>query len=119
MPLPAYSLEILKTAKMLPRIGDADLIFPGLLGKPLSDMTLAKALSSAGVRNATVHGMRSSFRDWAAEKTSFSGDVAEAALAHTIKNQVEAAYRRTNFLDKRRTLMHAWGVFLHESGLGD
>lgn len=119
VPLPAYSLEILKTAKMLPRIGDADLIFPGLLGKPLSDMTLAKALSSAGVRNATVHGMRSSFRDWAAEKTSFSGDVAEAALAHTIKNQVEAAYRRTNFLDKRRTLMHAWGVFLHESGLGD
>ena len=88
-----------------------DLVFPGQKPKlPLSDMTLLKVIRdmAAGV---TVHGFRSSFRDWAAEETSFPGEVAEAALAHTIPNKVEAAYRRTDFLAKRRAMMAEWGAF--------
>ncbi len=57
---------------------------------------------------ATPHGFRSSFRDWAAEKTSFAGEVAEAALAHAVTNKVEAAYRRTDYLEMRRILMSDW-----------
>ena len=59
----------------------------------------------------TVHGMRSAFRDWVSEETSFPGDVAEAALAHTIKNKVEAAYRRGDLFEKRRRLMDEWATF--------
>jgi len=59
-----------------------------------------------------VHGWRSTFRDWAAERTSVPGEVAEAALAHTIQNKVEAAYRRTKYLDKRRHLMDLWADYL-------
>lgn len=88
------------------------IIFPGLKGGPLSDMTIAKALKTAGYGDYTVHGFRSSFRDWAAEMTDTAGDVVEAALAHTIANRVEAAYRRTNYLEKRRTLMEAWGDYV-------
>ena len=88
-------------------------IFPGLKGQPLSDMTLAKALRLAGGDGATVHGMRSSFRDWVAEKMpTVPGDVAEAALAHAISNKTEAAYRRAKYLDQRRDLMVAWGNYL-------
>jgi integrase len=73
-------------------------------------MTLLKILRDmdAGV---TVHGFRSAFRDWVAERTDFPGEVAEAALAHAISNKVEAAYRRTDFLEKRRALMRDWGAF--------
>ena len=60
----------------------------------------------------TVHGFRSTFRDWAAEQTDFAGEVVETALAHTIPNKVEAAYRRTNFLEKRRMLMNEWANFI-------
>lgn len=60
---------------------------------------------------ATVHGFRSSFRDWMAEETDVPHEIAEAALAHTLENKVEAAYRRTDFLAKRRELMKAWGDF--------
>jgi integrase len=72
-------------------------------------MTLLKVLRDLK-EPFTVHGFRSAFRDWVAEQTSFSGEVAEAALAHTIPNKVEAAYRRTDFLEKRRKLMEAWGA---------
>lgn len=78
--------------------------------RPLSDMTLLKILRDAKL-DVTVHGFRSAFRDWVAEETSFPGEVAEAALAHTIPNKVEAAYRRTDFLEKRRALMAAWGSY--------
>ena len=60
---------------------------------------------------ATAHGFRSSFRDWAAETTSFSNEVAEMALAHTVKNRVEAAYRRGDLLEKRRDMMERWATF--------
>ena len=59
-------------------------------------------------RDITVHGFRSSFRDWAAEQTNFSREVAEAALAHAIQSRVEAAYRRSDLFEKRRLLMEKW-----------
>jgi len=76
-------------------------------------MTLTKALRDLGEK-ATVHGFRSSFRDWAAEQTDFPREIAEAALAHAVPDAVEAAYRRTDFFDKRREMMDAWGKFLEE-----
>ena len=75
-------------------------------------MTLAKVLKAAGHGDYTVHGFRSSFRDWAAEQTSTPGEIVEAALAHSIANRVEAAYRRTNYLEKRRALMDGWAGYL-------
>lgn len=88
-----------------------DVVFPGAKGRPLSDATLSKILRDKG-RPCTVHGFRSSFRDWVAETMAVPGEVAEAALAHAIPNKVEAAYRRTKYLDQRRTLMQAWANFL-------
>ena len=85
-----------------------ELVFPGTkMGKPLSDMTLTKICRDAEI-NAVPHGFRSSFRDWVSEETVFDGTVAEMALAHTIENKVEAAYRRGNLFEKRRALMTAW-----------
>lgn len=90
----------------------SDLIFPGRnVLRPMSDMTLLKVMRCAKLP-FTVHGFRSAFRDWAAEKTSFPGEVAEAALAHTVANRVEAAYRRTDYLDKRKVLMRDWADFV-------
>ena len=77
-----------------------------------SDMTMTKLLRNDGIAGATVHGFRSSFTDWAAEKTDFPKEVADKALAHKLSNQVEAAYRRTDFFDKRRDLMARWAEFL-------
>jgi len=72
-----------------------ELIFPGArAGKPMSDMTLAAVLSRMGHDDITVHGFRSTFRDWAAEQTNFAREVAEMALAHVVEDKVEAAYRR-------------------------
>jgi len=80
----------------------SDLIFPGQkVRKSLSDMTLLKVLEMMDVP-VTVHSFRSTFRDWCAEETQYPGEVAEAALAHTIQNKVEAAYRRTDFFEKRK-----------------
>ncbi len=73
-------------------------------------MTLLKILRDMELA-VTVHGFRSAFRDWVAEQTDYSGEIAEAALAHTVSNKVEAAYRRTDFLDKRRLLMRDWAAF--------
>ena len=73
-------------------------------------MTLTKVLRDAG-QSETTHGFRSSFPDWAAEQSNMAGEIAEAALAHAIPNKVEAAYRRTNYLEKPRELMGRWGRF--------
>lgn len=64
-------------------------------------------------RPAVPHGLRSTFRDWVAERTSFPGDLAEVALAHRVASAIEAAYRRGDQLDKRRAMMTAWADFLH------
>ena len=93
------------------RAADGALVFEGVKrAAPLSDMTLIKVLRDMGA-NCTVHGFRSSFRDWVSEVTNFPGEIAEAALAHAIENKTEAAYRRGNLLEKRRGMMDAWADF--------
>jgi integrase len=111
VPLSPAALDVFCRAAAL-RLAGSDLVFPGAIrGRPLSDMTLLKVLRDSG-RGVTVHGFRSAFRDWAAERTNVAGEVAEAALAHAVPNRVEAAYRRTDFLAKRRNLMDRWGAFV-------
>jgi len=83
------------------------LIFPGLKG-PLSDMALAMVMRKLGVVNATPHGFRSAFKDWAVDCTSFSDEISEEALAHTVGSKVRQAYRRGSAMEKRRLLMAAW-----------
>src|SRR6185312_6936082 len=84
-------------------------LFPGgKKGKPLSNMALLMLLRRMGRDDITPHGFRSTFRDWAAERTNFPGEVAEAALAHVVEDKVEAAYRRGDLFQKRRQLMDAW-----------
>jgi integrase len=76
----------------------------------MSDMALTKLLRDLGA-GVTAHGFRSSFRDWASEETAFPGEVAEMALAHSVADKTEAAYRRGDLLAKRRGLMDAWGSY--------
>jgi len=110
VPLSKAALSVLKRAEAY-REARSDLVFPGMRqGKPLSDMTLTKICRDMDV-DAVPHGFRSSFRDWVSEETDFDGAIAEMALAHTIANKVEAAYRRGKLLDKRRTLMDTWATY--------
>jgi integrase len=89
-----------------------DFVFPGeKAGRPLSGMSLEMVLRRMNIANATVHGFRSTFRDWAAECTNFPNEVCEAALAHVIENKAEAAYRRGDLFEKRRKLMDAWAAY--------
>ena len=89
-------------------------VFPGTLrNKPLSDMTLTKVLRDLG-RSETVHGFRSSFRDWVVERTSFQPEIAEVALAHVNSNKTEAAYLRSDQRERRRELMQAWAEFCND-----
>ena len=74
-------------------------------------MAMAKVLCRAGYPNITFNGFRSSFRDWAAEKTEFSNELVEMALAHVIGNKAEAAYRRGDMLERRQRLMTEWADF--------
>jgi integrase len=78
----------------------------------LSNMAMLTLLKRMDRTDITVHGFRSSFRDWAAETTDYSNETVEMALAHTIKNQAEAAYRRGDLYDKRTQLMRDWGDYL-------
>lgn len=110
------ALDVLTVAHSLRRTTRDALVFPGLASKGLSDMTLTKVLRTAIGGRWTVHGFRSSFRDWVAEQTDYRSEVAEAALAHTIPNKVEAAYRRTNYLELRIMLMADWAVYLKLPG---
>lgn len=111
VPLSPQAIELLQA---LPRFEPANnapaYVFPGTKGQALSDMTLTACLRRMKV-NATAHGFRSTFRDWAAETTSHPPEVAEMALAHVIGNQTEAAYRRGDLFAKRRALMDDWGRY--------
>ena len=69
-------------------------------------------LDSRSRRRAVPHGLRSSFRDWAAERSDYPREMAEIALAHTVGNEVERAYRRSDMLDRRREMMEAWAIFV-------
>lgn len=104
VPLSARAVEILEG---LPRLEDSNTVFPGRKG-PMSDMTLAAVLKRMGRDDLTQHGFRSTFRDWAAEMTSYPSEVAEMALAHTVADKVEAAYRRGDLFEKRRRIMDDW-----------
>lgn len=112
VPLSPQAIELLQA---LPHIDGTDLVFPGphRVGDPkaLSDMTLTAVMRRLGM-DAVPHGFRSTFRDWAAERTSYTADLAEMALAHTIGNKVEAAYRRGDLFTKRAHMMAAWATFI-------
>jgi integrase len=99
----------LAVAAAMPR--RSDFVFPARTGQALHDTMMNKILSSMGRRDVTVHGFRSTFRDWAAERTTFPAEVAEMALAHTVADKVEAAYRRGDLFAKRRQLAAAWGQY--------
>jgi integrase len=106
VPLSSRAVQILEGMQQL---GSA-YVFPGTRSDSLSSMAMAMLLRRMKV-DVTVHGYRSSFRDWAAECTGYSHEVAEMALAHTISNAVERAYRRGDLFDKRRQLMADWAAF--------
>lgn len=110
VPLSDAALLLLRALLPAKPVG---LVFPSATDKarPLSDMTLSAVLRRLEV-DAVPHGFRSTFRDWSAENTSHPRDVAEMALAHTIGNKVEAAYRRGDLFDKRRMLMDDWARFV-------
>jgi integrase len=103
--------EALALLTALPRMVGNELVFPAPRGGVLSDMTLAAVLRRMKAP-AVPHGFRSTFRDWAAERTAYPRDVAEMALAHAIGDKVEAAYRRGDLFEKRRLMMADWARFL-------
>jgi integrase len=109
VPLSSSALALLR---QLPRKGE--LVFPSTNSKgqekPLSDMALTKVMRQQKLE-AVPHGMRSTFRDWVGERTSFPSDLAEMALAHKVRNATEAAYARSDLLEKRRVMMEAWAGF--------
>jgi integrase len=91
---------------------DGDLVFPGQgRGMPLSNMAMEMMLRRMKIEDATVHGFRSAFRDWAGNETNFAREVAEAALAHAVGDLSEQAYRRGDALEKRREFMGAWAAW--------
>ncbi len=103
-----------------PRGANDDLVFgsESKPGKPISDMSMTAVLRRMGRNDITVHGFRSTFRDWAGETTSFPREVIEAALAHGIKDKAEAAYARSDLFDKRRELMETWANATKSNNLG-
>jgi integrase len=107
------SQEARRVLKLASEYQTGDLLFPGhRAGKPLSLTAVIKALRNAGAGDATTHGCRSTFKDWAAKRTSFSPEVSEMALAHVVRDKTEAAYRRGELLKKRAALMEAWAQFV-------
>lgn len=113
------AMDVLQQARSL---NDGEgLIFPSpLTGKPLSDAIHCKRLREAGVmaldgEPPTVHGFRSAFRDWASEKTDYGVEVMEAALAHVKSDKVQAAYARSDLLERQRPLMEEWGEYVAQA----
>lgn len=111
VPLSPQALALLAS---LPRIEGNELVFPAPRGGVLSDMTLTAVMRRMGL-DAVPHGMRSTFRDWAAERTNYPREVAEMALAHAIGNAVEAAYRRGDLFTKRAEMMAGWALFVENN----
>ncbi len=108
VPLSDAALAILKAMQS---VRQNDYVFPGDRRAALSNMALLMTLRRMGRSDLTTHGFRSTFRTWAAERTSFPREVVEAALAHAVGNKVEAAYQRGDMFEKRRRLMGAWAEF--------
>lgn len=113
VPLPDAAVAILTNLAKEYSTAPNAYLFPSIQAdRPLSNMSMAMLLRRMGVTDATVHGFRSSFRDWVGETTRFPREVAEAALAHAVGNEVERAYRRGDALNERRKLMTAWATYL-------
>ena len=110
VPLCGRALEILEAAEALGE-GDGPLVFTHGEGQPLDDRQLRWMVRELGIA-AVPHGFRSSFRDWAAEETDHPREVIEAALAHVVRNRVEAAYARSDLFERRRVLMNDWARYL-------
>jgi integrase len=109
VPLSSRALQILEK---LSQGRTGEYVFPGhSAGRPLSNMAMEMCLRRMNVEGATVHGFRSTFRDWAGNETHFTREVAEAALAHVIGDKAEQAYRRSDAIEKRRELMSAWALY--------
>lgn len=103
--------EAVQLLQNMPRLG-TDIVFPSPRNGMLSDMTLSAVLKRMNL-DCVPHGFRSTFRDWASERTHYPRDVAEMALAHTIKNKTEAAYRREDLLPKRALMMQDWADYIN------
>ena len=110
VPLSGRAVEILKAARKLSD-GHSRLVFPSRGGKPISITRLPRMLQNLNIA-AVPHGFRSSFRDWSAEETNHPREVVEAALAHAVANQTEAAYARSDLFERRRRLMDEWAEYL-------
>ncbi|MCG2592144.1 integrase arm-type DNA-binding domain-containing protein [Ramlibacter sp. XY19] len=108
VPLSAAAMKLLQG---LSRMEGSDLLFPAARGGQLSDMSLTAVMRRMGL-DSVPHGLRSTFRDWVAECTNYPRELAERALAHTLTNSVEAAYHRSDVLEKRRALMQDWAKFV-------
>jgi integrase len=113
VPLSAPALKLIKAQ---PTVAGTNFVFHSPKGGQISDMTMLQVMRRLGVKDAkgdtcVPHGLRSTFRDWCGEHTSYPRDLAEMALAHTIPNKVEAAYRRGDMLEKRRRLMNDWAAY--------
>ena len=110
VPLPVRCMEILNEAKKISQ--GSGFIFEGTrFSKPLSENTFNKLMKDLGVE-VHAHGFRTSFRTWTQEKTNFPREIAEAALAHSLKDKAEAAYARSDLLEKRAAMMDAWAQFI-------
>ena len=117
IPLAARAVDFLKA---MTRLHDNNHVFPGnAKGKPLSGMAMTMQLRRMQRGDITVHGFRSTFRDWASEQTSFPHETCEHALAHRISDKAEAAYRRGDQFDKRRKLMEAWAAYCEPVSRGN
>jgi integrase len=117
VPLSTRAMAILQNLR---RANPDEHVFAGQkAGRPLSSMAMEMMLRRMQVDDATVHGFRSSFRDWAGNETSFPREIIEAGLAHVIGDKAEQAYRRGDALEKRRKLMDAWGVYCEPKGVNN
>jgi integrase len=111
VPLSSAAIAVLPARPPFPNAPD-DFVFPGgRKGRPLSNGAMLALLRRMGRDDVTPHGFRSTFRDWAAERTNYPREVAEMALAHAVSDKVEAAYRRGDLFEKRRRLMNEWAAF--------
>ena len=116
VPLPPQAIKLLKT---LPKMAGSSKIFPSVRGGALSDMAISQLMRGMRERGDLIgpgvpHGFRSTFRDWGAERTTYSDEIRKAASGHTVGDSVQQAYQRTDLLEKRRQLMKNWADFLGE-----
>jgi integrase len=116
VPLASRALAILR---QLEKVNTGEFVFPGQArNKPLSNMAMEMVLRRMKIEDATVHGFRSSFRDWAGNVSNFPREVVETALAHVIGDKAEQAYRRSDALEKRRKLMESWSTYCESERKG-